>query len=170
MTCPDPSNVACRVVYCDGSASPNPGRMGIGAVIIEPNGTGHTLSQATHSKGCNNEAELKALLAALRDQHARGVTALLVHCYNSILVEQLGREEAKPIARPALLFDEARMLLKSFEHAHLQLIPRHRNGEADALVCVAVGIQPKCAVNQCEVGGSSRARPAPTGSSSLMLR
>ena len=43
------------VVYCDGSAMPNPGRMGLGAVITAPDGTRHTLSQATDSRGCNND-------------------------------------------------------------------------------------------------------------------
>jgi ribonuclease HI len=143
MTDPDSSSAPCWVVYCDGSAMPNPGRMGIGAVIIEPNGTRHTLSQATHSKGCNNEAELKALLAALRELRNRGATALLAYCDNSVVVEQLGDGMAKPIARLALLFDETRAVLKTFDHAKLQWIPRHRNGEADELARAALGIPPK---------------------------
>jgi ribonuclease HI len=117
--------------------------MGIGAVIIEPNGTRHTLSQATHSKGCNNEAELKALLAALRELRNRGATALLAYCDNSVVVEQLGGGMTKPIARLASLFDETRALLKTFDHAKLHWIPRHRNGEADELARAALGIPPK---------------------------
>jgi ribonuclease HI len=143
MTDPDSSSVPCWVVYCDGSAMPNPGRMGIGAVIIEPNGTRHTLSQATHSKGCNNEAELTALLAALRELRNRGATALLAYCDNSVVVEQLGDGMTKPIARLASLFDETRALLNTFDHAKLQWIPRHRNGEADELARAALGIPPK---------------------------
>jgi ribonuclease HI len=117
--------------------------MGIGAVIIEPNGTRHTLSQATHSKGCNNEAELTALLAALRELRNRGATALLAYCDNSVVVEQLGDGMTKPIARLASLFDEASALLKTFDHAKLQWIPRHRNGEADELARASLGIPPK---------------------------
>jgi ribonuclease HI len=143
MTDPLRSNAQCWLVYCDGSAMPNPGRMGLGAVLIEPNGVRHTLSQATGAKGCNNEAELRALMAALRELQACGAASLLIHCDNSILVDQLGPGVAKPIARLASLFDEARTLLKSFEHAHLQWIPRHRNGEADELARAALGISPK---------------------------
>ncbi|MDO8768916.1 MAG: ribonuclease HI family protein, partial [Burkholderiaceae bacterium] len=128
---------------CDGSAMPNPGRMGIGAVITEPNGSRHTLSQATNTKGCNNEAELRALMAALRELQTRGARALLAYCDNSVLVEQLGGVDVKPVARLASLFEEARALLKSFDHASLQWIPRHRNGEADALARAALGAPPK---------------------------
>jgi ribonuclease HI len=135
------------VIHCDGSAEPNPGRMGMGAVLIAPDGKHYTLSQATTSKGCNNEAELRALIAALREGKALGAKALRVYCDSSVLVEQLGsldvKLHAKPIARLAGLFDEARQLLKSFEQASLQWIPRHRNAQADALARAALGKLPK---------------------------
>lgn len=143
MADPVPAIPQPWVIYCDGSAMPNPGRMGMGAVLTEPNGTRHTLSQATNTKGCNNEAELLALMAALRELQTRGATALLVYCDNSILVEQLGGVDVKPIARLAALFDEARALLGSFDHASLEWIPCHRNGEADALARAALGILPR---------------------------
>ena len=133
------------IIFCDGSASPNPGRMGIGAVLTEPDGTRHTLSHALHLTGCNNEAELRALMAALRELRVRGATALLAYSDNSILVEQLGSSNAKPVVRLAALFEEARNLLTSFEYASLTWLPRHRNGEADALARAALGLAPKLA-------------------------
>lgn len=131
------------VVYCDGSAVPNPGRIGLGAVLTEPDGTRHTLSQAAHEHGCNNEAELRAVLAALRELKLRGADTLLLHCDNSVVVEQVGSGTAKPIARLASLFDEARALLHSFDQATVVWIPRHRNTEADALARAALGIAQK---------------------------
>lgn len=138
-----PSNSQRWVVYCDGSALPNPGRMGLGAVLIEPDGARHTLSQATGLKGCNNEAELRALMAALLELRSRGATSVLVCCDSSILVEQLRDPGAKPITRLAGLFDEARALLQAFDPASLLWIPRHRNGEADELARAALGMPPK---------------------------
>jgi ribonuclease HI len=146
------SEGACAwVIHCDGSAVPNPGRMGMGAVLTEPDGTKHTLSQAATTKGCNNEAELRALIAALREGKALGAKSVLVHCDSRVLVEQLGGPDAKlhvkpdvkPVARLAGLFDEARALVESFEQARLQWIPRHRNAQADALARAALGMQPK---------------------------
>ncbi|OAK66099.1 ribonuclease H [Variovorax paradoxus] len=131
------------VVHCDGSAMPNPGRMGIGAVITAPDGSRHTLSQATHAIGCNNEAELLALTAALHALRDKGATAVLAYSDNSTLVEQLAAPGARPIERMAPLFDDARALLGSFAQARVQWIPRHRNGEADALARAALGFGPK---------------------------
>ncbi len=132
-------------VHCDGSAMPNPGRMGLGAVIVAPDGARHALSQAAVERGCNNEAELRALMAAVRHARTHGAEALQVCTDNSILVAQLGPEAttAPPIARLAALFDEARALLRTFERVTLCWIPRHRNAEADALARAALGLAPK---------------------------
>ncbi|RZI92582.1 MAG: ribonuclease HI family protein [Variovorax sp.] len=131
------------VAWCDGSAVPNPGRMGLGAVLIAPDGTRHALSQATHTIGCNNEAELRALMAAAGEARARGATTLQVYSDNSVVVAQLRDASAEPIARLAPLFDEARMLLNGFDRVAVAWVPRHRNREADVLARKALGMAPK---------------------------
>ncbi len=140
---PASASLAPWVVYCDGSAIPNPGRMGLGAVLIAPDGTRHTLSQKAASMGCNNEAELRALMAALLELQARGATALQVFCDSSLVVEQLGGADVRPVARLADLFHAARALLHAFEHVHMAWLPHHRNGEADALARAALGMPPR---------------------------
>ena len=133
-------------IHCDGSALPNPGRMGLGAVITEPDGTRHELSVATHAIGCNNEAELKALTYALEAAKALGAADVRAYSDNSVLVEQLGAKMAtamKPIVRLASLFDDARTLLDAFDSASVDWIPRHRNAQADALARSALGLAPK---------------------------
>lgn len=119
---------------------PNPGRMGLGAVFTEPNGTRHTLSLKAPETGCNNEAELRALIATLQALQLRGANSLLIHCDNSVVVEQVNLTAKKPIARLAALFDEARALLNTFDQATLVWIPSHRNSEADALARAALGV------------------------------
>ncbi|APW38884.1 ribonuclease H [Rhodoferax koreense] len=126
--------------YCDGSAMPNPGRIGLGAVITAPDGARHTLSQAAAERGCNNEAEVRALTAALLALKSMGADVLRVHCDNSVVVAQLGGGAAKPIARLAHLFDEARALLVSFRQAEVVWIPQHLNSDADGLARAALGI------------------------------
>ena len=132
------------VIHCDGSAWPNPGRMGLGAVLTGPDGTvRHQISEATTFTGCNNEAELRALMLALQWLTQQGMAAstpVQVFSDNSVLVEQLGGHPTAPIARLAPLFDEARALLNSFDQATLAWIPGHRNSEADALARAALGI------------------------------
>lgn len=129
-------------VHCDGSAVPNPGRMGLGVVMVDPQGQRHAWSEATHATGCNNEAELRAVMAALQGLRARRATRFALHTDNSIVVQQLTVPGCKPIARLAALFDEARQLLSSFDEARVQWVPRHRNAEADALARVAQGLPP----------------------------
>ena len=147
-------NVSAWVVYCDGSAVPNPGRMGLGAVVVEPGGTvRHALSHTTTFTGCNNEAELRALALALQWLQARGAgatDALQVFSDSRVLIEQLGdaRQRAAPIERLAVLVGSVRALLAPFKTTHLHWVPRHRNREADALARAAVGLAPKAAPAQ----------------------
>ena len=131
------------VVHCDGSAVPNPGRMGLGAVMVGPDGMRHTVSECGPGVGCNNEAELRALMAALAVLKMQGARALVVHSDSSILVEQLGRAGAAPVARLAPLYDEARATLAAFEQAEVHWIPGHRNSEADGLARDALGLPPR---------------------------
>jgi ribonuclease HI len=130
--------------WCDGSALPNPGRMGWGAVIAGPDGERRTLSRSGGAMvGCNNEAELRAVMAALAELRALGARTASVHSDNSVVVAQLGRNGGtlvRPIARLAALFDEARALLRSFDDARVVWIPAHRNMEADALARAALGL------------------------------
>ncbi len=136
-------------IQCDGSAVPNPGRMGLGALITRPDGSQHTLSVATQATGCNNEAELRALMAALQwalsdmtPAQAR-IAEVAIQCDNSIVVAQLSQAGEPPVARLAPLFDEARALLAAFAHCQLRWVPRHRNAQADALARLALGLGPK---------------------------
>lgn len=140
---PDLSPGLPWVVHSDGSAVPNPGRMGIGAVLLAPDGTRHALSRTTDERGCNNEAELMALTAALREAKRHGATALILYCDNSVVVEQLVGAPVRPVARLAAHFDAARLLMEGFERVELRWIPRHRNGEADALARSALDLPVK---------------------------
>lgn len=135
-----PAPAPCWTVHIDGSAMPNPGRMAIGAVIMAPDGSCHRLSEALHATGCNNEAELRALMAALHKLSELQASRLAIFSDSSIVVEQLatGRAPPRPIARLAALFDAARTLLARFEQVQLHWVPRHRNTEADALARAAL--------------------------------
>ena len=134
--------------YSDGSALPNPGRMGLGAIITAPDGTRHTLSLLAREVGCNNEAELRALVATLLALKSHGADMFIAHCDNSVVVEQITNPRAAPIARLAPLFDEVRTLFASFAEARLVWIPGHRNGEADGLARAALGMAPRAAVKK----------------------
>ncbi len=133
-------------VWCDGSAIPNPGRMGLGAVLLAPDGSRHELSGSPQGTGCNNEAELRAVTLALEDLRARGAARVRVCSDNSIVVAQLRTctaDKRAPVTRLAEIFDEARALASTFEQVEMVWIPRSRNAQADALARAALGAKPK---------------------------
>ena len=116
--------------------------MGLGAVLRAPDGALHTLCLLSEGRGCNNEAELLALMAAMRELQQRKAAAVLIHSDNSVMVEQLTKPDAAPIARLTPLLEDARALFRSFASARLVWVPRHRNREADVLARAALGLAP----------------------------
>ena len=133
-----PSPLACWTVHIDGSALPNPGRMALGAVLVDPQGAQHTVSQDTRRTGCNNEAEVLALLAALEVLSAHQVQHAHIYSDSSILVEQLIQAHPKPVVRLTPLYDQARAAVRQFAGLQLHWVPRHRNQQADALARAAL--------------------------------
>ncbi len=129
-------------IHCDGTAWPNPGRIGIGVVLQAPDGVIEQISQAAGS-GCNNEAEARALIAALQAARAKGAQQLRVYSDNSVLVEHVSGRAQTRIERLQRLFAEAQSLLASFAGVELSWIPRHRNSAADTLARAALGLPAK---------------------------
>jgi ribonuclease HI len=128
---------------CDGTAVPNPGVIGVGAVLVAPDGTRHTVSRKSEHTGCNNEAEIRALIAALEHAHSLGARNLHVQCDSDVVVQHVVGGKHTEVARLAPLFAEARAWWGRMERAELVLVPRRHNADADALARAAVGLLPK---------------------------
>lgn len=126
-------------LYCDGTALPNPGRIGIGVLLVAPDGTRHTVSRAL-GNGCNNEAEARALLAGLEEAARLGAATLEVHSDSRVLVDHLGGSQRVRVAALARLLDELGLALARAGSPPLRWLPRHRNQAADALARAALGL------------------------------
>ena len=140
MPAPQPLPPHHSCAHIDGSSLPNPGPMSLGVLLQLPDGSRHTLSQNLHRSGCNNEAELRALMAALQLAEQLSVRCLTIRTDSQVLLEQLGPplpRPARPIARLQDLFNTARTQMQAFDELVLQWVPRHRNTEADALARAA---------------------------------
>lgn len=112
--------------------------MALGAVLVSPAGECHTVSQDTHRTGCNNEAEVLALLAALEVLTTHQAQHAHIYSDSSILVEQLTQARPKPVVRLTPLYDRARAATQQFAGVQLHWVPRHRNQQADALARAAL--------------------------------
>lgn len=130
-------------IWFDGSALPNPGRMGLGAVVLSPIGERIEVSVHAGASGCNNEAELRALCAALDVARAAGARHVLVRGDSDFAVAHLTGRDCTSVARLVFQLQAARERLAAFEHVELCWVPRHRNTEADALSRASLGLAAK---------------------------
>lgn len=138
---PDPGSAIWRL-WIDGTAAPNPGPLGLGIVLESSGGEQHRMARR-EPYGCSNAAELKALIQGLSWAQQSGVRQLEIFSDSDFVVRHVGGEVHTRTAPLQALVAEARSLLQGFHIATLNWIPRHRNGEADALARSAVGLAPK---------------------------
>ena len=131
------------IIQCDGTARPNPGDIAIGAVLTAPDGARHTISRVTGHRGDGNEAEARALIAALVHAQELGARSLAITCDSDVVVAHTVRGAATTVPHLAVLYAEARALLASFDDVDLRWVPRHKNTEADALARGALGLPVK---------------------------
>jgi ribonuclease HI len=117
--------------WFDGSAHPNPGRCGIGGVVLAPSGMRIELSQGA-GFGNSSEAEYRALIALLEAARDAGARCLTVYGDSQVVINDLAASEAA--SAPALReLRAAAALLIASQAVTLRWIPRHKNGAADAL-------------------------------------
>lgn len=129
--------------WCDGTASPNPGRIGIGVVLLSPDGQHHEISRATGRSGCNNEAELYAIAAALDLAGKFGVKTLTIHSDSRFAVDCLNGIDDTDICRLAELLAATKTAFSAFDAVFVRWLPRHRNAQADQAARAALGLAPK---------------------------
>jgi len=129
--------------WFDGSALPNPGRIGLGAVLRGPGGQQLEYSGMAVDGGCNNEAELLALGKALEMARASGARHLVVRGDSDFAVRHLRGEAHTSIAHLHALIRQMQPLLAGFDSVRLEWIPRHRNPDADRLSRAALGLPDK---------------------------
>jgi ribonuclease HI len=133
-------------IHVDGTALPG-GDVGVGAVLVSPDGARHTISRTAgrpgHGKGCSNEAEASALIAALEAARSLGARSLSISSDSSVVVTEATVGPRTRVEPLATLCAEARRLLAGFDAADVRWVSRRKNTEADALARAALGLAPK---------------------------
>ena len=122
--------------WFDGSAVPNPGRLGLGALLQTPDGTRCTSSVAGGT-GNSNDAEYLALILALQLALPLNPAVMIVHGDSRIVIgDALGAQA--PVAALAVHRQNAQALLAQFASVRLVWIPRAKNAAADELARAAL--------------------------------
>src|SRR3954463_15524150 len=115
------------IIYSDGGSRGNPGHAAVGFVIYDAAGKeiktfGHYLGITT-----NNQAEYRALIAALEEAAKLGATEAVCHMDSELVVRQLiGQYKIKePTLQP--LASEALRLTAKFTKVNFVHVPREKN-------------------------------------------
>jgi ribonuclease HI len=121
------------IIFTDGGARGNPGPAGIGAVLYD--NQKRVLAEVSEYLGVatNNQAEYKALIAALKKAASLGASELECYLDSELVVKQLKREYKVKNKDLAPLFLEIHNLSFKFKQITYTHIPRERNKEADRL-------------------------------------
>lgn len=118
------------LAWFDGSARPNPGRCGIGAVLQGPDGEQFEISRAA-GYGSSSEAEYLALIAVLELACTLSPAQLWVYGDSRVVIDDLAAQFGAPSLQSYRV--RALALMGQIHQLKLRWIPRHKNGLADAL-------------------------------------
>jgi len=123
--------------WFDGSAHPNPGQIGIGALLCGPAGERIEISRRA-GHGNSGEAEYLALTALLEAAASNGATGLVVYGDSQVVVNDVNLSaQAVAAGRGAKGLEAHRArtveLMSALGQVSLRWVPRHRNGDADRL-------------------------------------
>ncbi|SAK52978.1 ribonuclease HI family protein [Caballeronia ptereochthonis] len=124
--------------WFDGSALPNPGRLGIGGVLVGPRGETVEISVVA---GCGDSsmAEYLALIAVLEAALREKARDVVIHGDSRVVIDDLSAPAGMGIRALAQHAARARALIGQIGDVRIQWIPRARNARADALSREALG-------------------------------
>ena len=140
-----PSAAAWRGWF-DGSAHPNPGQIGIGALLCGPDGQRVEISRRA-GYGNSSEAEYLALTALLQAAVQAGATQLDIRGDSQVVVNDVNltpQAIAAGQGASGLAAHRQRVcaLMAQIGRVELRWLPRHRNAAADQLAQQALELRP----------------------------
>ncbi len=124
-------NVKKAIIFTDGAAEPNPGPAAIGAIIKDEQG--RLIARISRRIGTttNNQAEYRAVIAALEEAIKLGITHVELNSDSELIVRQIKGEYRVKKATLKPLHQKVKQLLGSLEGFTVTHIPREQNTEAD---------------------------------------
>ncbi|MFJ7566984.1 ribonuclease HI family protein [Herminiimonas sp. NPDC097707] len=129
---PDP---AAWLAWFDGTSHPNPGKMGVGGMLKNPNGELTRISFAA-GQGDSSEAEYLALIAVLQAALEVRPAKLVIYGDSRVVLDDVQAENGAAVLSHHRM--RARQLLAQLANPALIWIPRRKNAAADALSQQAV--------------------------------
>ncbi|MEE9559010.1 MAG: ribonuclease HI family protein [Candidatus Brocadiales bacterium] len=125
-------------LYTDGASRGNPGKSGIGVVVLD--GEKNVLAEVSEYIGdaTNNVAEYKALIRGVEKALEFSPSRVDVFADSELVVRQLNGQYKVRAPSILPLYNEARKLLGMLPESKVQYVPREQNSLADALANRAI--------------------------------
>ena len=128
------------VIWVDGAARGNPGPAAIGATIKDEQGRLITTISRRIGTTTNNQAEYRAIIAALEEAIKLGARHVKLNSDSELVVRQItGRYRVKNAALKPL-YQQVKQLQGLTESFTITHIPRQQNTEADKLTNAALDL------------------------------
>ena len=120
-------------INADGASRGNPGQASIGATLKDENGRLIKAISERIGRATNNQAEYRAVIAALSAAAKMGADEVRVLLDSELVVKQVtGRYQVKNVGLKPL-YDEVKRLQAGFKSFSITHVLRAKNSEADAL-------------------------------------
>lgn len=126
------------VIHSDGVSRGNPGPAAIGAIIRDERGRLLASISQRIGRATNNQAEYRAIIAALEKALALGARQVELNSDSELMVRQIKGQYRvrKEALRP--LYQRVKQLQSRLEGFTVRHIPRQQNREADKLANAAL--------------------------------
>ena len=135
------SSIKRLIIHTDGGSRGNPGPAAIGAVLKDEKGILVAEVSEYIGKTTNNQAEYRAVLAAMEKARGLGAEELEFILDSELVVRQLNREYKVKDKNLAVIFMKVYNAGQTFSKVSFKHVRREYNKEADALVNKALDIE-----------------------------
>ena len=131
-------NLERVIIYTDGASLGNPGAAAIGAAIKDERGK--LIASISQRIGIttNNQAEYRALIAALKEAIRLGARQIDIKLDSELVAKQIGGKYRVKNQALKPLHHQAKKLLGQLNSYTITHIPREQNTEADNLAHAAL--------------------------------
>jgi ribonuclease HI len=121
------------LIHTDGVAEPNPGAAGIAAIIRDEQGKLITSICQPIGYATNNQAEYRAIIAALEKATSLGINEVDICSDSELVVRQINGLYRVKSADLKPLYQKVKQLQSRMTRFTITHVPREQNKEADRL-------------------------------------
>lgn len=126
------------IIFTDGAAEPNPGPAAIGATIKDEQGKLITTISQGIGRATNNQAEYRAVIAALESAIKLGASHVELRSDSELLVRQINGQYRVKNAALKPLYQQVKQQLSQLEGFTITHIQGQENAEAHNLANMAL--------------------------------